>query len=143
MAVVTPSSSRFAAASASSSGTPTAGGIGAQNPTSVTPSSTSDTLAHTTDKAYTRDTRLHRPPVLQPISARAKAAAAAGALNSGKTTPGSGAQANFPDLPSPGMRGVGMGSENPAGGDEVPKAGYAIAIYPYTAEREDEFDVQV
>lgn len=35
-----------------------------------------------------------------------------------------------------------MGAES-AGGDEVPKAGYAIAIYPYTAEREDEFDVQV
>jgi hypothetical protein len=35
-----------------------------------------------------------------------------------------------------------MGSEG-LSGDEVPKAGYAIAIYPYTAEREDEFDVQV
>lgn len=113
-----------------------------QNPSSVTPS-TSDTMTHPSEKPYNRDTRLHRPPVLQPISARAKAAAAAGALNSGKTTPGSGAQANFPDLPSPGMRGVGMGSENPGSGDEVPKAGYAIAIYPYAAEREDEFDVQV
>jgi hypothetical protein len=101
-------------------------------------------MTHSSEKPYNRDTRLHRPPVLQPISARAKAAAAAGALNSGKTTPGSGAQANFPDLPSPGMRGVGMGSEVPGmTGDEVPKAGYAIAIYPYAAEREDEFDVQV
>jgi bZIP factor len=141
ISVVTPSSSRFAVTPASTSGTPIQSGPGAQNPSSVTPSA-SDTLPNPTDKPYTKDTRLHRPPVLQPISARAKAAAAAGALNSGKTTPGSGAQANFPDLPSPGMRGAGMGSDN-TGGDEVPKAGYAIAIYPYTAEREDEFDVQV
>lgn len=100
-------------------------------------------MTHLNEKPYNRDTRLHRPPVLQPISARAKAAAAAGALHSGKTTPGSGAQANFTDLPSPGMRGVGTGPENPIAGEEVPKAGYAIAIYPYAAEREDEFDVQV
>ncbi|GHJ87582.1 hypothetical protein NliqN6_3984 [Naganishia liquefaciens] len=134
--IATPSSSRFVAASTSSSGTPT------QNPTSVTPS-TSDIVAHSIEKPYNRDTRLHRPPVLQPISAHAKAAAAAGALHSGKTTPGSGAQANFPDLPSPGMRVVGTASEHPVSSDEVPKAGYAIAIYPYAAEREDEFDVQV
>lgn len=134
--VVTPSTSRFAAPAGSASGTPS---LSTPN---LTPSAT-DSNPTPNDKSYTKDTRLHRPPVLQPISARAKAAAAAGALNSGRSTPGSGGQASFPDLPSPGLRGGGVGSENLLTGDEIPKAGYAVAIYPYIAEREDEFDVLV
>jgi hypothetical protein len=134
--VVTPNTSRFAAPTGSAQGT------SSLNTPNLTPSAT-DTNPTPNDKSYTRDTRLHRPPVLQPISARAKAAAAAGALNSGRSTPGSGGQASFPDLPSPGMRGGGAGSESLPAGDEVPKAGYAVAIYPYIAEREDEFDVLV
>ncbi len=83
---------------------------------------------------YSKDTRLHRPPVLHPISAKAKAATSAGALDSGKSTPGSG-NGNFPDLPSPGFRDEDMDGER--------KLSYAVAIYPYSSEREDEFDVVV
>lgn len=78
--------------------------------------------------------------MLQPISAKAQAA---GVSSSGKTTPGSAGHGNFPDLPIPGLRGplVGSAGETADGTREYKKIGYAVAIYPYAAEREDEFDV--
>lgn len=66
-------------------------------------------------------------------------------MASGKTTPGSGTQGTFPDLPSPGLRGPLMGDSavSKDGEGDGKKMGYAVAIYPYVAERDDEFTVIV
>ncbi len=109
-------------------------------------SSTSTTPTTSNPHPYSKDTRLHRPPVLQPVSARAKAAAVGSSAN-GKTTPGSGnGQGNFPELPSPSLLRTSNPQDGYAMADEQDgerKVSYAIAIYPYAAEREDEFDVDV
>lgn len=110
----------------------TSGKLSAPASSGLTTASTSPNV-----QSYTKDTRLHKPPVLQPISAKARAATAS-ALGSGKTTPGSGAQANFPDLPSPGLRFAAGDA-----GDAGKAIAYAVAIYPYAAEREDDFEVLV
>ncbi|GAA94076.1 uncharacterized protein L969DRAFT_96656 [Mixia osmundae IAM 14324] len=70
---------------------------------------TSTATAH---KDYTRNTRLHHPPVLQPVG-RSQV--------------------------SPGREG----SYSEDASISRPAIGYALAIYPYLAEREDELDVAV
>jgi hypothetical protein len=55
--------------------------------------------------------------------------------------PGSSTQGQFPDLPSPSTRGPLVSGQDKVDGTE--KIGYAVAIYPYLADREDEFDVAV
>jgi len=101
-----------------------------------------DSLASPTNGTHAAnvDTRLHRPPVLHPISAKAKAATA---NNQAGKMPGSAGQGGFPDLPSPGLRGPmpGHNGDKADGKQEAKIIGYAVAIYPYTAEREDEYDV--
>ncbi|KAF8605929.1 hypothetical protein BDV93DRAFT_521272 [Ceratobasidium sp. AG-I] len=102
---------------------------------------------------YQRNTRLHQPPVLQPISARAAAVTAAAAA---ATPPLSTANALAPQWPEP---NGSDGDRSRAGNDPpvtatLPPEGregvvyattksYAIAIYPYMAELDDEFDVSV
>jgi cell pole-organizing protein PopZ len=104
--------------------------------------------------AYMRNTRLHQAPVLQPISARAAAATAAAAA----TPPLSTANSLAPQWPEPNGQGnTSDGDRSRAGNDPsaaAPPEGregvvyattksYAIAIYPYMAELDDEFDVSV
>lgn len=117
----------------------------AKSSTPIANASISTTPTTSNPHPYSKDTRLHRPPVLQPVSAKAKAAAVGVSVN-GKTTPGSGnGQGNFPELPSPSMR-TGNAQDGYAMADEQDgerKVSFAIAIYPYVAEREDEFDVDV
>lgn len=103
--------------------------------------------------SYLRNTRLHQPPVLQPISARAAAVTAAAAA---ATPPLSTANALAPQWPEPnGSDGDRSRAGNdppvtatiqPEGREGVVYAttkSYAIAIYPYLAELDDEFDVSV
>ncbi|KAG8748346.1 Adaptor for signal transduction [Ceratobasidium sp. 414] len=105
--------------------------------------------------AYTRNTRLHQPSVLQPISARAAAATAAAAAMA--TPPLGTATTLAPQWPENGQMSATdadrsrVGNEPstaalPEGREGVVYAttkSYAIAIYPYMAELDDEFDVSV
>lgn len=103
--------------------------------------------------AYTRNTRLHLPPVLQPISARAAAATANAAA---ATPPLATANAAAPHWPEPNGQSNGTDGDRPKTNESsaAPPEGregvvyattksYAIAIYPYLAELDDEFDVSV
>jgi len=84
--------------------------------------------------AYSRNTRLHQPPVLHPISAQAQAAKTA-EVNAAAGLQGLEAQSEEPS-PHPNIsESLAASSSN--------GASYAIAIYPYTAEQDDEFDVAV
>ncbi|KAF8317123.1 hypothetical protein DL93DRAFT_2165780 [Clavulina sp. PMI_390] len=80
--------------------------------------------ASTSNSAYSRNTRLHQPAILHPISAQAQANTAAAA--------------DYQEEPSPHPNI----SESLASARSMPTS-YAIAIYPYTAEQDDEFDVAV
>jgi len=83
-------------------------------------------------REFTRATRLHHPTVLMPV----KGSTASPGLNSPKI--GSG------EVDKDANAKEGDDKENSAGaGKEVAGAGYALAIYPYMADREDEFDVAV
>ncbi|CUA78048.1 hypothetical protein RSOLAG22IIIB_02663 [Rhizoctonia solani] len=97
--------------------------------------------------AYTRNTRLHQPTVLQPISARAAAATANAAA---ATPPLSTANASAPHWPETDAdrprTGETIATPQIDGREGVIYATtktYAIAIYPYLAELDDEFDVSV
>ncbi|KAG9125794.1 Adaptor for signal transduction [Ceratobasidium sp. 392] len=104
---------------------------------------------------YTRNTRLHQPTVLQPISARAAAATAAAAAMA--TPPLGTATSLAPQWPESGQMTAASGDGSRAGNEPsaaAPPEGregvvyattksYAIAIYPYMAELDDEFDVSV
>ncbi|KAG8678610.1 Adaptor for signal transduction [Ceratobasidium sp. 394] len=104
---------------------------------------------------YTRNTRLHQPSVLQPISARAAAATAAAAAMA--TPPLGAANSLAPQWPENGQASATEADRSRAGNEPstaAPPEGregvvyattksYAIAIYPYMAELDDEFDVSV
>jgi hypothetical protein len=94
----------------------------------------SSTTASGSSPAYSRNTRLHQPPVLHPISAQAQAVKSA--------------EANA----VAGPQGLEGHSEEPSPHPDISASlaasgsngtSYAIAIYPYTAEQDDEFDVAV
>lgn len=88
---------------------------------------------------YSRNTRLHQPPVLHPISAQAQAVAAAAHMQEEEPLP-----APHPDINASIANAANSPGGNASGsGSRSPMASYAIAIYPYTAEQEDEFDVAV
>ncbi|CAE6455355.1 unnamed protein product [Rhizoctonia solani] len=97
--------------------------------------------------AYSRNTRLHLPPVLQPISARAIAATA----NAAATPPLTTASAPAPHWPETDADRPRTGGDISATPQLEGREGvvysqtktYAIAIYPYLAELDDEFDVSV
>ncbi|CAE6440295.1 hypothetical protein ACGC1H_003573 [Rhizoctonia solani] len=96
--------------------------------------------------AYTRNTRLHQPSSLQPISARAAAATA----NAAATPPLATANAPAPHWPETDAdrprTGEASATPQPDGREGViysTTKTYAIAIYPYLAELDDEFDVSV
>ncbi|CEL61728.1 hypothetical protein RSOLAG1IB_04478 [Rhizoctonia solani AG-1 IB] len=97
--------------------------------------------------AYSRNTRLHQPSILQPISARALAVTA----NAAATPPLATANAPAPHWPEtdadrPRTGGDVSATPQPDGREGVIYATtktYAIAIYPYSAELDDEFDVSV
>ncbi|QRV88982.1 VTS1 RNA-binding family SAM domain protein [Ceratobasidium sp. AG-Ba] len=105
--------------------------------------------------SYMRNTRLHQPPVLQPISARAAMATAAAQAMA--TPPLGTANSLAPQWPENGQTSATIDGDRPRMGNEtatVPPEGregvvyastksYAIAIYPYMAELDDEFDVSV
>ncbi|KAG8964683.1 Adaptor for signal transduction [Tulasnella sp. 419] len=106
--------------------------------------------------SYTRDTRLHQTPAasLQPLSAKAQqlSASTSNSRANGASTPGpwlegstldDSSRARTATEDSVATEGSGVGSTH---GDAVVLANgvsYAIAIYPYEAEQEDEFDVAV
>lgn len=112
---------------------------------------------HGVSVPYSRNTRLHHPPVLQPISAQAQAVK----MNANTNGQGSGPNGNTEALQWPDTAGDAQGDSarpKPHVIDEHPthpdvkdglatadgtKISYAIAIYPYMAEQEDEFDVVV
>lgn len=105
---------------------------GSRSGTAPTPSSS--TGASGSSPAYSRNTRLHQPPVLHPISAQAQAVKSA--------------EANA----VAGPQGFEGHSEEPSPHPDISESlaasgsdgtSYAIAIYPYTAEQDDEFDVAV
>ncbi|KAK4684078.1 protein STE50, partial [Tremellales sp. Uapishka_1] len=90
-----------------------------------------------TGTKFSTDTRLHRPPVLHPVSAQGLRAGDDG------LTPNGG---NFPELPSPGLQDAQRSGSTGTLVDKdgnVQKVTYAISIYPYIADRQDEFDVAV
>ncbi|KAB5594827.1 hypothetical protein CTheo_1806 [Ceratobasidium theobromae] len=90
--------------------------------------------------AYTRNTRLHQPTVLQPISARAAAATAAAANWSEPNGQSNGVDN---DRPRTGNESSVVPPEGREGVIYATTKSYAIAIYPYMAELDDEFDVSV
>lgn len=75
-------------------------------------------------REFTRATRLHHPTNLQPV-------------------------ARSPNSPNPGTSGLGNDGDdkdkdgNKDDDDKHHGLGYALAIYPYMADRDDEFDVNV
>lgn len=75
--------------------------------------------------AYSRNTRLHQPTILHPISAQAQAAQSA-------------ETAGHVDEPSPHPDINQSLAASPGSGMT-----FAIAIYPYVSEQDDEFDVNV
>lgn len=131
----------LAAAGASTPGTPGGrSGPSAANPGAGSGSSGSGSAGGKAE--YSRNTRLHQPPMLHPISSQAAAAtrsaaeAGGGPQGVGNTTADSGHAADEPS-PHPNINDT-LATSPPGGG-----ASYAIAIYPYVAEQEDEFDVAV
>lgn len=98
------------------------------------PTSGSSTATSGSSPAYSRNTRLHQPPVLHPISAQAQAVKSAEA----NAVTGPQGPEGHSEEPSPHpniSESLAASSSN--------GASYAIAIYPYTAEQDDEFDVAV
>lgn len=102
--------------------------------TPTPPAGSSSAAASGSSPAYSRNTRLHQPPVLHPISAQAQA------VKNAEANAAAGPQ----NLEGP--------SEEPSPHPDISESlaassangtSYAIAIYPYTAEQDDEFDVAV
>ncbi|CAE6413118.1 unnamed protein product [Rhizoctonia solani] len=98
--------------------------------------------------SYKRDTRLHQPSVLQPISARAAAATANAAAATPPLATANAPAPHWPETDPDRPRTGGDPSATPQleGREGVIYAttkSYAIAIYPYLAELDDEFDVSV
>ena len=103
---------------------------------------------------YSRNTRLHQPPVLHPVSAQAQAVKAANAAANVSNTNGSGPSwpETAADAQADTLRNKNPGGDQPSPHPDVKDSlaaaaggniSYAIAIYPYLAEQEDEFDVIV
>jgi protein STE50 len=125
------------------------------------PSTNGGPLASPSPSTYSRNTRLHQTPsaALQPISAKAQVATANAAANT--PPPVTGPNANLPwpeNSTTQAADDVGSRSRTVTedGMSQAPGPGghadaiilsrgisYAIAIYPYIAELEDEFDVVV
>ena len=82
---------------------------------------------------FTRATRLHHPTVLMPVKTHGQSATSPGAASPAAAEGEKGASTD---------KGKDGGTEE-NGGSAAPGEGYAIAIYPYLADREDEFDVAV
>lgn len=111
----------------SSIGASTPGGSNGRAGSSPAPNSASGT-ASGSNNAYSRNTRLHQPTVLHPISAQAQA------VRNAEST----AAETHVDEPSPHPNiSESLAMSTSAG------TSFAIAIYPYTAEQDDEFDVAV
>ncbi|GAA6062907.1 hypothetical protein JCM10212_004356 [Sporobolomyces blumeae] len=88
-----------------------------------------------------RPTRLHHPPVLLPVGKeRDKATLGEDEPGEGGAGAGAGGEGLGASL-TEGAQAGGAGSRQSA--IEKKGQGYCIAIYPYLAEREDEFDVAV
>ncbi|CAE7053267.1 unnamed protein product [Rhizoctonia solani] len=97
--------------------------------------------------AYARNTRLHQPSVLQPISARAAAATANAATSTPPLATANAPAPHWPETDADRPRTAeATATPQPDGREGVVYAttkSYAIAIYPYSAELDDEFDVSV
>ncbi|KAG8767312.1 Adaptor for signal transduction, partial [Ceratobasidium sp. 428] len=141
-----------ASRSAARRGSPDA--TGAANGSARRPGLGDQTASSPSVPTYMRNTRLHQPAVLQPISARAAAATAAAAAMA--TPPLGTANSLAPQWPENGQTsatgdGSRAGNEPSAAAPPEGREGvvyattksYAIAIYPYMAELDDEFDVSV
>ncbi|KAG8701257.1 Adaptor for signal transduction [Ceratobasidium sp. 395] len=141
-----------ASRSAARRGSPDA--TGATNGSARRPGLGDQTASSPSVPTYMRNTRLHQPAVLQPISARAAAATAAAAAMA--TPPLGTANSLAPQWPENGQTsatgdGSRAGNEPSAAAPPEGREGvvyattksYAIAIYPYMAELDDEFDVSV
>lgn len=82
-----------------------------------------------------RPTRLHHPPVLLPVGKERDGGGGGG---------GGGGKSEDEDQTTTGGDGqVVTTSKKDRDGEKRSSQGYCIAIYPYLAEREDEFDVAV
>ncbi|KAF8325835.1 uncharacterized protein EI90DRAFT_3018898 [Cantharellus anzutake] len=97
---------------------------------------------------YSRNTRLHQPPVLHPVSVQAQAVKAANAQN---TNGGGASWPETADSQPDSSRGKIQSGDEPSPHPDVKDSlaaaaggtSYAIAIYPYLAEQDDEFNVVV
>lgn len=82
-------------------------------------------------REFTRATRLHHPAVLQPVNNRSP-----NSPNTATSNAAAGDKEKEGDASAD-------GKENTSSSPAPPGNGYALAIYPYMADREDEFDVAV
>ncbi len=103
---------------------------------------------------YSRNTRLHQPPVLHPVSAQAQAVKAASTATTAPNNNGNGPSwpETAADAQADASRNKAQGGDEPSPHPDVKDSlaaatggtiSYAIAIYPYLAEQDDEFDVIV
>ncbi|KAF8325813.1 uncharacterized protein EI90DRAFT_2019763 [Cantharellus anzutake] len=102
---------------------------------------------------YSLDTRLHQPPVLLPVSAQAQAEEAASTAAGAQNADGSGlSRPETADSQPDSSRGKIQSGDEPNPHPDMKDSSavaaggaisYAIAIYPYLAEQDDEFDVVI